>query len=851
MTDGKVEAGHGGVVLIDPARLKILNNSSGPSPDGSAPSVATVGKGFIEDRLNSDSNVALVASDEIFADGPLTIHSSSTASLSIKIGTLALRGSGGGSLGSFSPDGPSGGCGSVGVCIHPFGRLSPTRAFTPDTAGDIHLAGVDIQIGGDLTIQAGTQLGDVAIGNVLILGGFRADAGTPGGSVVVGNVDARRIDINQTRFNTLGSVHVGSLHATANADHGQGPGDAVIAVSAGDIEVINAEAASLQGALSNFSSIVLNAQGRLDVLGSLRATNVPDIFRTTAISLTAAQMRVNGLIDIFNAAGIADVSLTGGQADLLDGVHTSGSLGSTISFNLTGPLGVHGNVIAEGLLAGNATVSVESPTVNFGGDLRATTSGTALIESGQINTTGIASVAGDIVANAGSAASVQIFGTTVNIGGSVLVGGHTRASISIGNETSHSEALTVQHDLSAIINSGAGSADVSVHALRSDILGGIVAFGGASATARVNLIADDRLSVRGDIFVDADFSAGIGAVSAKTDVAGRISATSKRQASINFTGNNGFTGGDTLAVHGNVSSAVEPNSVFGSGGAFINISAARHTDFFGNLSAFGTTNANVTLVVANGATVNVAGNTTVGAFQNAVLNLFGLTAFGFGGGVLNTDRTVNSITFNGDIKIDGGNSAILNTFSVGGLPAKDLNLNLNGNTTIKALNGLAGLFGVVNGAIDVAGLIDLSVDHQGGEAIVALAANGPVDINAPIHTRASGFARVSIASGTGITVRELIEVSGIDSAGNDHTVINLGIIDGGVYDRLNDYLVHTFGFKRDLLTIAPKGAGGFIRTLENGLLKANAVGLGWDSAGAVAAGTPAAPVNIDVRTDAN
>ena len=52
-TDGNVEVGRGGLVLIDPSRLEILNDSTSPRSTVGSSSLAIVGKGFIEQLLNS------------------------------------------------------------------------------------------------------------------------------------------------------------------------------------------------------------------------------------------------------------------------------------------------------------------------------------------------------------------------------------------------------------------------------------------------------------------------------------------------------------------------------------------------------------------------------------------------------------------------------------------------------------------------------------------------------------------------------------------------------------------------------------------------------------------------------
>jgi len=174
--DGGVQAGDGGEVVIDPARLAIGANASGPGGDST---LATVGKGFIEGLLNSNTDVTLVAHDEIFATGgPFTITASGTGDLALRIGNLVSTDSG-----SFAGAGFYGsGCGSLGVCV-PNGDFN----FSPDPAGNINLSGIGINIRGMFTAAAGSSAGNVTLGAVAAAG-IEIYAGFSSGNITLGGV---------------------------------------------------------------------------------------------------------------------------------------------------------------------------------------------------------------------------------------------------------------------------------------------------------------------------------------------------------------------------------------------------------------------------------------------------------------------------------------------------------------------------------------------------------------------------------------------------------------------------------------------------------------------------------------
>jgi filamentous hemagglutinin family protein len=273
VTDGDIRVGRGGQVLIDPRRLEILNDSSSPgyfsgeTGCGLAGTCdATIGKRFIEGMLSSSSNVTLVASDEIFARSSFAISSFTSASLTIKIGTLTSAGRSVGSLGDFSSD--SVGCFFTGACVDGPGFGSSTAFFAPDADGSINLGSVDFSLGGDLRVEAGTKSGDINLGTISIGGDFVAHAQ---GDIRLGDVFASNIRINDDGpFSSPAPSNISAGTLIAN-----NPSSASIRIRGKAISVENLFAVA--GASSESSSgatgpaeIAIAAQ-RLNVNGTMAA----------------------------------------------------------------------------------------------------------------------------------------------------------------------------------------------------------------------------------------------------------------------------------------------------------------------------------------------------------------------------------------------------------------------------------------------------------------------------------------------------------------------------------------------------------------------------------------------------
>ncbi|HEX7030905.1 MAG TPA: filamentous hemagglutinin N-terminal domain-containing protein, partial [Gammaproteobacteria bacterium] len=144
---GIPQIGAGGTFLIDPTNINIIDGTgSGNIPIGS---IGTVEDAYIERQLNLNVNVILAASSSVTAGSGVSI-TANTGSADLTIGIGALSGSScttcAGANSSF--------CFGPGVTFNQFGN------------GTIDLTGVDIDIRGDLTIQAASLDGNLIVGNV-------------------------------------------------------------------------------------------------------------------------------------------------------------------------------------------------------------------------------------------------------------------------------------------------------------------------------------------------------------------------------------------------------------------------------------------------------------------------------------------------------------------------------------------------------------------------------------------------------------------------------------------------------------------------------------------------------------
>lgn len=385
--DGDIKAGAGGEVVVDPARLAIDAGTSAPSGNST---LATVGKGFIETQLNNNTDVTLVAADEIFATGgPFTIAASGTGDLALRIGQIT---------GSTSA--------SLGV-----GLSTGTFSVGPEAGGNINLAGISINIQGAFTASAGASSGNVALGAIaasnVTLNGFnsglltgnvvtgaiaaanglvRIEAGRTTGNVSTGPISARTLDIN-TFGSSIVNGNVNVVGITAK--------DAVNIVAGNTSGNINIGGVSMSTASHN-ASFDLNAEaGNITITGPISAVATAG-GANAEVNLRALVVNVGGNITVRAGAtgGTGELSI-----DAFNGININGNILVTgggdsaqvsLDNNGTGNINVNGSVTANGGSTGSISIETNNGNINVNGNLLATgdSASIGLFANGRINLAG-------------------------------------------------------------------------------------------------------------------------------------------------------------------------------------------------------------------------------------------------------------------------------------------------------------------------------------------------------------------------------------------------------------------------------------------------------------------------------
>jgi hypothetical protein len=215
---GTVSPGSGGQLLVDPALLFITSGGNTPPQyiSGTTGDRTFVYDGWIEDQLNSNVNLTLVASDSISVsgEGPFTINASGLGDLTLAIGSLDTFVTGGGaSLDQFNF-----GCDFNGVCGD-FVSGSYGAVINYGT-GNINLGNsfswVDFDIGGRLEILS--EGGGITLPGVLSAGqGIKIGDPTLDGLIqtaVFSDQSSVRIAGGNIEINEIDSFYVGSSDQT-------------------------------------------------------------------------------------------------------------------------------------------------------------------------------------------------------------------------------------------------------------------------------------------------------------------------------------------------------------------------------------------------------------------------------------------------------------------------------------------------------------------------------------------------------------------------------------------------------------------------------------------------------------
>lgn len=461
---GDLAVGDGGHVLIDPARAQITNDDPGP-PAFVAPGVVAIGRGFIENQLEAGADVTVLASDEIFTTGtpstPVNLNATTgtgSGNLALKIGTTTFSGN------TFSGV-AYGSCASLGVCIP--GTGGSNFGFSPDPNGNINLAGLNIAIRGMLTAQAGTNSGNVALGNLAALG-VDIDAGSEDGNVTVGGVTVlttstdANIDI---RANAGVVVVNGGLSATATGSES----DANVFVQGRTVQITLGIQAISQ---DSDASVGVFAQNGLSVGGNI-------------------------LVDAARDADINIQNTSTGNLLLNGSVRAFGNSDTRINLrNNNGNLTINGNLLAQDSSAyGFSSVDVVADTIIANQNVESV----ALGSQGSANlfiggSTDSIDIGGDVIVRAGGTgtgghARLRIFNLTggITLRKSVQSIGGQHGSLDIFNDEG---PVTVNGLIVAQAKRPNGDASTSIHGTQIDINGGMTvmtaaggdaSYGGASA----------------------------------------------------------------------------------------------------------------------------------------------------------------------------------------------------------------------------------------------------------------------------------------------------------------------------------------------------------------------------------
>lgn len=608
---GDVNLGHGGNLLLDPAKLFI---TAGNSPGGSITSGDFVGAQFIDGQLTAGANVVLVASNSIAAGNPGGVASgpataitalTGTGNLTIKTGTLSLHSgtAGHGSLMNIGI-GTLAHCGN-GVC-KPYGSAATLSEIFAATSGTINLSGVTINIKGAFTAnasQGNVTLGPVKAKAVAITGGKINLSGNVTASAGTLAINAHRGPASAAAVTaTTGTVLTGKT-VTVNASGSYGGkitlGDVMatggsIIIHADDTSLVSNSAAITAGNLTG-KTVTMQVFGPNKSVLNVGAINAEDI----NISASGkSDTGVTGAITAVSATGQAAVLITqtdtGGANTLTvnGGITVSGKQpakicnGSICHPNPLGPddlplaaeLGVFlkgTNTAHKVKVAGPINVSAAPGTFsasskNEGGPVhirsQSGTGGEAKMAFVVTGSLGSASIAGSVNAK-GPDAHVDVLAHSVTVGNVTVTGSGHNISRTITNNPSGNGAYTSHNSAGqAVLRLGAGQFQGSSSPVT--VLSGSVKAGAITVSGKG--VADARLFASnvsaGDIKVTA--TAAKGSVTQHGNVIGSVRC--------------GSDNCNSAAFYAGLGHAVLKNGSIGSGRATISVGGG--TSFGGGSS---------------------------------------------------------------------------------------------------------------------------------------------------------------------------------------------------------------------------------------------------------------------------
>jgi filamentous hemagglutinin family protein len=653
---GNLQLGKGGELVIDPAVVGLVAGSG--SYGGSYGS--TIGVGFIENQLNTDVDVSVLASNAIFASSGVTNISATEGSGAL---TLRVTGPGGGAPVSFTFSGSSG-----------------TNILTD---GNIELSGVTINIAGDFTASAGTMVGSVNLGKVTA-GNVRIFTGSSGGDITL-NTGGIAAASSVLRLSAADDINIGTMVMPGNLNLTGGTVNVDIDAG-GNINVAGNLTAS---ATTGSADVNVDAGGNIS-MGNVVATASGN---DADISISAVGNVNLGDVRAISSNGDASIDIMATNITV-NNVRADASTGSAfLDFFATNNLVVNGitTAVARDELSISYSAS-NDVTINNTINATATSNSYASIEiraGNNVQTRNINAIA----SNSGGSAFVTIDATSGNVavnGTITAIGSFDDAEIDIdagGNitvGTAMNPGGLVAYGSDASIDLSAGG-NVTVH--------GTIDASASIGSAYVEIDAGndidiDNVMVYGVSYASLDLSAGRDIVTNNAEAeigAGSYGGSYGGSAYINFSAERDITAGNLEAVAGESGGRAVVNLDSGRLLKVKNVTAEAMGSGSGSGSYGGSSAARVSLEAFSGidamnlaATAQSGNARIIAETTNGPLKTLGLKAISSNssaGVTLQANTATSTITVGGAVEVSG---------TAAMFSASAFNINLNGDVDLTA-----------------------------------------------------------------------------------------------------------------------------------------------------------------------
>ena len=731
---GNLQLGKGGELIIDPAVVGLVASSG--SYGGSYGS--TIGVGFIEDQLNSDVDVSVLASNAIFASSGVTDITATSGSGGL---TLRVTGAGGGAPVSFT--------------------FSGSMSGHVLNDGDIELAGVEFNLLGDFTASAGTNVGNVHLGKVSA-NNVRIFTGATNGDITLntGGITAASSSLN---LSAADDINIGTMAMPGNLN--------------------------LTGA---FVNVDINAGGNINVAGNLNASATTG---SADVDINGANITIGNVIAT-GASGDADISI-GASGDVnLGNVHAlaGSTFGSaSIDINATNIMVNDVRAIASSDSAFIDFFATNNLVVN--GITTAIARDELSISYSASNNVTINNTI-NATANSNSYASIEIWAqnnvTTRDINAIALFSGDASVDISatMGNVVVNGTITASASGNDASIDITAGG-NITVGTATTP--GGLIAIG---SDASIDLSAGGNVTVRGTIDASGTNGSGHVEIDAGNDIniddvlvygesyasvdlsAGRDIITKNAEAIAGSGGSYGGSYGGSARIGffaerdvnaGNLEAVAAESS----GGALVTVSSGRNlkvkninAEAFGSGSgsgSYGGSNARVSLEAFSGIdAMNLAATAQAGSASidvettNGNIRTLGLKAESTDSSArvsLSGNTTSSTITVGGPVQVAGAAAM----FS-----ASAFNVNLNGAVDVTAPS-YVDMYAMATNNLVVNGNIRAR-EAGGGFVDVALYAGKAATINGDITVTggpgSSAFLGIGTDDGAQMAPMNTVTVAG-------------------------------------------------------------------------------------------